>query len=273
METNVNYTIVGAFVIVLTTAIILSIIWLSSGLSTQTYTTYQVDMKEAVNGLSIDAAVQYNGVNVGTVKSIAINRKNIQFVTLLLRIKSDTPITFGTRAKLDVKALSGLASIALLDKGTDMRPLIAFKEQPYPVIQTTPSNLLRLDSALTQLSDSFRKISNSVESLLDQENLRAIKETLLNLRIVSTTLATSAPQMEIFLRNAAKSSKQLPTLIDSSANAMQVIQMQTLPVTNQAIENLNSMSRDLSALSAEIKQNPSVLIRGKTPPTLGPGER
>ena len=45
METNVNYSIVGAFVIVLTAAIVVAIIWLSAGLSFEGYTTYKIYME------------------------------------------------------------------------------------------------------------------------------------------------------------------------------------------------------------------------------------
>jgi phospholipid/cholesterol/gamma-HCH transport system substrate-binding protein len=88
METNVNYTIVGIFVISIISVIILAIIWLSSGLSTQTYTIYKVLMQESVSGLSPDSVVEYNGVNVGSVTTIQINKKNPQIVEVLLKIDS-----------------------------------------------------------------------------------------------------------------------------------------------------------------------------------------
>src|SRR5476651_2573438 len=100
METNVNYTIIGLFVITIISFIILAIIWLSAGLSTENYSIYKVYMQESVSGLSPDSVVEYNGVNVGGVKSIELNRRNPQLVELLLKIKTNTPITRGTKAKL-----------------------------------------------------------------------------------------------------------------------------------------------------------------------------
>ncbi|HLB58170.1 MAG TPA: MlaD family protein [Gammaproteobacteria bacterium] len=238
METNVNYTVVGTFVITLTALIIFGIIWLCSGLSFQTYSTYQVYMKESVSGLNIDAPVLYNGVNVGTVSDVEIDKKNPHLVSLLLKIKSDTPITEGTRAKLNVRSLSGIAYMELEDKGTNMNRLRALRGQPYPVIATTPSLFLQLDAALKQLSDSFRQVADSMSKLLDKDNLRSIK-----------------------------------TLLQSSVNVMQLLQTQTLPATNQAMNNLDALTLNLSRISAEIAQNPAVLIRGKTPVAPGPGEQ
>ncbi len=259
METNVRYTIVGAFVIVLCAAIILGIIWLSSGFALYKFDYYRVYMQEAVTGLSVDSLVEYNGVEVGTVTSIHIDHKNPNLVALLLRIKKSAPITRGTRAKLYVRALSGVATINLEDKGDDMRPLEAESDQPYPVIATSPSFFLRLDAVITQMSTSFREISASIHSLLDEENLKNIKQTLDNLRILSGGLVTDAGYLHTIIQSASKSAV--------------ILQTQTLPGANQAILNFNKMTNDLSSVSTEIKQNPAILIRGREPKPLGPGEK
>jgi phospholipid/cholesterol/gamma-HCH transport system substrate-binding protein len=272
METNVNYTIVGAFVIALTACIILSIIWLSSGLSTDRFTTYQIYMTESVSGLSLDSPVEYNGVNVGAVKSIELNQKNPQLVELLLAIKTATPITQGTSATLNVKGLTGIAYVALQDKGTNTTPLVALQGQDYPVIKTSPSFFLRLDAAVTKLTDSLHQVSTSIRTLLDQENLRSIKETLLNIRQITETLAGNSKQISSILHNTAEASKQLMPMMRSGNNAMQVFSTQTLPSANSAVADFSAIGNNLSSVSKELKQNPSVLIRGTTPRPLGPGE-
>jgi len=238
MDSHVNYTAVGAFVIGLFALAIFAVIWLSAGLSINEFSTYKVYMKESVTGLSIDAPVEYNGVNVGTVSSIKIDRQNLHQVELLLKIKSDTPITQGTRAKLNVKVITGIAYLLLEDKGTDMRSLEIQSNELYPVIPTTPSLLLQLDVAITELNTNFRQLSASVKSLLSEENLR-------------------------YLRG----------LLQSTQSAMETINAQTIPAFNQTVTSLGSLSHDLSEISAEIKQNPAVLVRGKSEPSLGPGEK
>ncbi|OGT45864.1 MAG: hypothetical protein A3E83_00610 [Gammaproteobacteria bacterium RIFCSPHIGHO2_12_FULL_41_20] len=239
METNINYAAVGIFVIALLASIIFAIIWLSSGLYTGIqYKTYAVYMKESVSGLGLDAPVEYNGVNVGNVTSIQIDHHNPRLVELLLKIENDTPVTRGTRAKLDVRALSGIAYIQLVDKGADMSPLIKFPGQPYPIINTTPSLLVRLDTALTQISNNFHQLSDSVRELLDKDNLRAFKE-----------------------------------ILRSSQETIQLLETQTIPVTNQVMSNMDTITDGFADVLAEIKQNPSLLIRGKQQIPFGPGEK
>lgn len=272
METNPNYTIVGIFVIALFSVIILTIIWLSSGLSSQSYSIYEVFMPESVSGLSIDAPVEYNGVNVGTVKSIEINRKVPRIVQLLLKIKSNTPITMGTRATLNARVLTGVAFIALKDQGTDMTPLVAVPGQPYPVIESAPSFFLQLDKALTKLNNSFHEISVSIRALLDEQNLRSIKDTLANISVITHTLAGDSAKIDQILQNTAKATLELGPLLKSSRSSIQLLQTQMLPAANQAIVNMNTLMSNLSRASKDIKDNPSVLIRGKERPSLGPGE-
>ena len=239
MEANVNYTVVGLFVITLTATFVFGIIWLSSGAYWgEEYKTYQVFMQESVSGLNIDSPVEYNGVNVGTVSQIAIDHKNPKLVQVLLSIKQSTPITLGTRAKLDARALSGIAYILLEDKGTNMTPLVAQPGQHYPVITTTPSLFVRLDTALTQMNNSFQQLSTSIRALLNKENLESVKE-----------------------------------LLKSSQSVMQQLETQTIPITYHVMENLENITQNLSGVSAEIKQNPALLIRGRAQPVLGPGEQ
>jgi phospholipid/cholesterol/gamma-HCH transport system substrate-binding protein len=259
METNISYTAAGAFVIALFAAIIVTIIWLSAGLTVEHFTRYKVYMKEAVSGLSLDAPVEYNGVNVGAVKSIKINRKNPQLVELLLDVNDGAPITQGTRAKLDIRSLTGVAYISLRDTGTNMTPLVALPGQEYPIINTTPSILVRLDTTLTQLnysfkqiSESFHQVSISVRSLMDQQNLNSIKQILVNLQVAT---------------------EQITPLLKTGKSSMQLIQTQTVPAANQAFINMDKVTDNLFDVSNQLKQNPARLIRGNAQQELGPGEK
>lgn len=265
METNVNYTAVGIFVISLVAAFVLGTLWLSAGFSIQTYSTYIVYMEESVSGLSADAAVEYNGVEVGSIKSIVIDKKNPRAVEILLSIKDGTPITQGTQATLNTRGLTGLTFLALKDDGSDLTPLHAERGQPYPIIKTAPSLFLRIDTAVQRLTNSLTKLSNAMQSLLDEENQRSIKEILINMDKVTHTLANNSAKLNAILTNTANATARLPTLF-------QTFETETLPATNQMMTNLNDVSHTISSAAEEIKQNPAVLIRGKTPQPLGPGE-
>lgn len=272
METNVHYTLVGIFVITLFAFIVFCIIWLSSGLAPGQYKTYKIYMKESVTGLNIDSAVEFNGVDVGTVKSIEIDTHDPHLVIVLLNIQNNTPITRGTRATLNTKGLTGVAYIALLDNGKDITPLALVPGQPYPIIETAPSFLWRLDTGMQKLSENLSKTATMIEALLNDKNLHSINAILVNIQQVTDTLAANTKQMNSILRNTAHASEQFYPLIQSSKNIASTINVQILPATSQALMNLNTLTKNLSELAIELKHNPAMIIRGQVPSTLGPGE-
>lgn len=273
MDTNVNYTLVGAFVIAISAAIVMAIIWLSAGFSTVPYSFYIVYSQESVSGLSIDAPVEYNGVNVGAVKSIELNDVDPHLVKVLLRIKSTTPITMSTVATLTSRGITGVAFIALKDKGADMRPLVAEHGQDYPVIPTAPSIFLRLDTALTKLTKNFETIADSIHKLLDKDNLQSIRETLSQMDKFTQTLANNSDKINRILANTTHVTAQLTPLLQYTTTSMKALSNQTLPMTYQLVSNLNDVSRTLNQVTQELKQNPAILIRGRAQGPLGPGER
>ena len=65
MEAKVNFVAVGVFVVVLSTALIAGVLWLSSGkYYRRNFDIYQTYMSESVSGLNLDAPVRYRGVDV-----------------------------------------------------------------------------------------------------------------------------------------------------------------------------------------------------------------
>lgn len=238
MESKVNYTVVGAFVIALTAAIVVATIWLSAGFSHVEYEIYAVYMDESVTGLNIDSPVKYNGVDVGLVKNIELSRQNPQRVRLLLNVKADTPITIGTTATLNVQGLTGVAYVSLQGTFKDNQPLQAKPGESYPVIKSSPSLLVRLDTTIRDLSRNLDQISTKAQAFLNTNNQHAVEQTLANLNQLSSAFIN-----------------------------------QTLPAANQALNNLNTASLNLASTIEEIKENPTILLRGQTPQPAGPGEK
>lgn len=279
METRVSYTIVGGFVLLFISAIVLAIIWLSSGFTFQQFKTYKIYMQESVSGLNIESPVEYNGVQVGNVKSIELDHQNPQLVELLLSIKDATPITVGTVATLQTRGITGITFVALKDKSENLTPLTAQRGDPYPVIKTAPSLFTRLDTALNKLTDNLHDVSVAFNKLLDDENLRSIKDTLANMRRITGTLARNDKKMNDILvnmdvtsKNMSKASKRLTPLMSTTTDAMRMLQTQTLPATYKLMVNLNHVSKSFGSLVSQLEQNPSALVRGVDRESVGPGE-
>jgi len=266
MESKVNYTLVGAFVLILTIALIIFITWLSAGLSTKRYKNFMVIMNESVAGLGVNSPVKYNGVNVGTVKKIFLTHKNPEQVRLVLQIEEHTPITEGTTATLNSQGLTGITYLALKGSDSNVNRIPLLPGEKYPIIKSTPSLFLRLDTTLRNLNNNMKQITQDINEVLGGENPILFRKILNNLSITSHHLAAQSKRLDTILINTARSTRSFPSL-------MNTLTQQTLPSTNQVLNNLSIMTDNLLELSDNLRQNPSILIRGQKPPPLGPGEQ
>ncbi len=307
MDAKVNYTVVGIFILVLSITLIYIIFWLTAGVSSKSYETYVAYMRESVSGLSVQSPVKYNGVQVGYVSSITLNPNDPTQVRLLLNIESDIPIRVDTTATLESQGLTGIAYIGLRGGSPHARILHATDSQEYPVIHTRPSLLLRLDSALRNLTGNLDSITSGIKSILDKDNTRNFKKILANLESATTVIANNSKRLnnivfnlDDILKNTKKASQEFPTLVTNANKTLskidgmakvvkhsgaafakaakkasigitQVVD-QISPQLYRALSNFTSLSQKLRAIASELQNNPSMLIRGKYPSRPGPGE-
>jgi phospholipid/cholesterol/gamma-HCH transport system substrate-binding protein len=194
MGSNVNYTLVGLFVLLFTAGILGFAYWLARHGGEQEYDYYQVFMTESVAGLSTDAAVKYHGVDVGTVAEMGLNPDNPEQVRLLLKIRRGTPVKTDTTATLSFYGVTGLAFVEL--KGTTRdAPLLKAQEGSIPVIKSAPSAITRLDDALSTLAVKSTRALDRIDRLLSDENLENV-----------ATLIKDSRDMVHGLRNVARPS-------------------------------------------------------------------
>lgn len=273
MDTKVNYTIVGLFVVTLVAATVFVIIWLSAGLTTKHYNKFLVYMQESVSGLNINSPVEYNGVEVGSVVDLKLNHRDPQIVELLLQIDTSTPITTATTATLKTRGITGITFISLKDENDTRTPLVAQRGQPYPVIRSAPSLFTRIDSMLDQVGKDLHNVAQSIDVLLSTDNQHSIKQILSNLDRVSREMSANSGRMTTIITNTSIASEKFSGLLQSGTATFNSIETQTLPATYRLLNNLDKISQNLIQFSSDLKQNPSILLRGAAPAPLGPGEK
>ena len=308
METKVNFVVVGVFVITLTTALIAGVLWLTSGkYYRKSYDTYQTYMSESVAGLNPNAPVKYRGVDVGRVRKIVLAPGNVEQVELTLDVDRGTPIKEDTVAVLQTQGLTGIAYVELTAGHRDSRPLAARPGEQFPVIPAGPSMMARLESTGTELLVNLNRATDNFNAFMDEDNRRAVRKTLAELEILTSTLAARSAAIDSSLKNtarvmenAARFTEQLPRLaqrVEQSANAfdrmadqiagagtsasstldttradLQRFTGETLPEVHELVVELRAVTATLRRISSEVERNPSVLLYGKTPSKRGPGE-
>ena len=281
METKVNFTVVGAFVLFLGAALVAGVLWLASGGAWQKkYDLYGAVEDESVAGLNLNAPVKYNGVDVGKVREISLDKANPQRVNLLFAIEHGTPVKEDTIAILRTQGLTGITYVELSGGAIASPPLRTIAPNKHPMIQTKPSLSARLENVLTSVLGKLDSTSTSVNALLSSDNQAAFKNILNNTSVASAKLepmidrigngADAVQKMGTDLSQAGVSTAKA---FDGVGADVKRFSTETLPALEHLLAELTSLSTSLRRLSEQTTRDPSGLIFGRTPVPQGPGEQ
>jgi phospholipid/cholesterol/gamma-HCH transport system substrate-binding protein len=290
------------FVVVLLIATVAGAIWYFH--SAGRYATYQIHTDDPVSGLAIDAPIEFHGVEVGKVENISL--LSPRSVGIVLSIDKNAPVSSASVATITSRGLAtrgytGYVYISLDDVGIDSRPLTTRPGELYPVIRTAPSKVITLDTSINQVNDNVQVITDLLQSLLDKKTVVSLRQSVDSLQQVAKALAGNTEKLNSIITNTERAShrfepllisaddtvSQLQTsivpqlheiltnfkpLLESSHDTVSAIQMQILPEARKTLINLDNLSTTLTGVATKIDRDPSILIRGTTPPAPGPGE-
>lgn len=211
MESKINYTAVGAFVIALGLALAGMLWWLSSAQRAQHGSTYLVFATDNVNGLKDSSDVLYRGVRVGRVASIGIDPGNPALVRIRIEIDPGVPVRADTVAQLSPQGVTGL-SVLNLAGGKASEPLLARAGEPYPVIPYAPSVFSRLEGGLSDATVTLSRIAGRLDQLLSAQNLQSLNSILRNAAAVSAGVAAHGDDIDQTLVAMRQASQELAAL-------------------------------------------------------------
>ncbi|MFZ6862737.1 MlaD family protein [Undibacterium sp. Ji67W] len=308
METKVNFIVVGLFVLLLGVFFIAVVLWLSVGLNHHvTPKLYLSVINESVAGLNVDAPVKYQGVSVGKVHSITLNRNAPQQVILIFAINPDTTIKTDTLAVLETQGLTGIAYVELSGGTPAASILLARPGYPYPQITSKPSLGTRLENVLSTAMANLDHTTTNINAMLSDENRQSIRKILIDSSSLMTSLAAQKAnisrgirQAAVTMDNTAQASLKLDPLItrasasadainamanklsDASAEAQKtaqemgegVHQVRTdiLPDLQKLMLEIADLSITLKSLAEQTQQDPGSFLRGRKALPVGPGE-
>jgi phospholipid/cholesterol/gamma-HCH transport system substrate-binding protein len=308
METRVSYAVVGAFVLVLSVAIVGGVLWIASGgVTRKNYDIYLAYFTESVSGLNRQAPVKYRGVDVGSVREIQLDPNDPQRVQLVLAIERGVPIKQDTVAVLSVQGLTGIAFLDL-EGGTRESPLLAPKEAGgYPIISTRPSLFRRLDTGVSALVGDVSQTAESINLLLDKETRVALQGAIRDLEGIAHVVAGRSKAIDAALAdgaramaNSAQASERLTRVVDQIGRSAEAVERaagqtarageavrsaagdvssglaelrsETLRDLGRLIAEARAVTASLGRVSQQLERNPSALVVGRGVTPLGPGE-
>ena len=292
MESKINYTIVGLFVVILTAALLSATFWLTKQYGQQTYDTYFVHLSESVAGLNIDAAVKYRGVDVGSVVRIGLKADNPEVVELLLKINQDIPIKTDSTAALNFYGITGLAYIEL--QGRDKEAALLKRENnTIPVIPARPSTLKRIDQSFSQLAEKSIETLENINRLLGDKNINNFALLLFESKELVKDLRVQLQGIQVLVDNGvemehkiSETSEKLSTASTGIKKMADNIEKNTTGLSqemskgmresfsslNQLLNDLGILTETLQTTIQSIKNSPGDLLFKRTQVKPGPGE-
>jgi len=178
MERNAHYAMVGVVSLVLLLGLFVFVIWLARLQFVDQYDVYDVDFAGPVRGLSAGGEVYFNGIRVGEVTQLRLDRDRPNRVVARVRVSSDAPVRVDSVASLEPLGITGVNYIQIT-AGTLSRPLLkdVTPSGKVPVIRTARGTLESLleggGTVLSRAVDSLERVNK----LLSDKNIATISAT------------------------------------------------------------------------------------------------
>ena len=308
MENKAHALAAGAFVLGLLAVLVGLVIWFTRDNTVRNI--YELSTRDAVSGLQPQAMVRYRGIAVGKVTLIDFDPKVKGNVRVRITVDERVPLTTSSFATLSYQGVTGLAFIALDDKGESNVALKPDNGDP-PRIPLKPSMLAQLQDRGEAIINQVEEVTKRANRLLNDDNQKRVADALENIAAATS----SANQLMLRLDGTVKTGvapvlQRLPDTLDSVkkaagdvsrvannfngtvtrlnapdgpvqrlgdgtkalAQAVDSFNAATLPRVNRVADDTSHAVRRLGRAADSINDNPQSLLFGNGGAAAGPGE-
>jgi phospholipid/cholesterol/gamma-HCH transport system substrate-binding protein len=210
METRANHVLIGSFALAVLVLAFLFVLWLGKLSLDREWAYYDVLFAEAVTGLTVGSAVQYNGIQVGEVRRLQLAPEDPSQVIARIRVGGDTPVKTDTTAKLTFTGLTGVAIIQL-GGGSAEAPRLEAPGDEVPRIIAEDSALAKLFASGEDVVLNVNQLMARASSLLSEDNVSKVSATLAHIESLSATLAEHGDAVGQALEDLSAAGQSLRT--------------------------------------------------------------
>jgi phospholipid/cholesterol/gamma-HCH transport system substrate-binding protein len=258
MEKNANYALVGLSTLILFIGLVIFVVWLARISFSQEYDLYDIVFDGPVRGLSQGGEVHFNGIKVGDVTKIALDRTNPSRVIARARVTSDVPIRIDSYATLEPQGITGVNYIQIT-AGTPSKPLLKVVEKQkceatglspcIPILKSQRSALSDLlEGGGTVLTRTIEALDR-VNRVLSDQNIKTFSATLSDAQAVT---AEVRERKEVI----ADAQKLIQDLDTATQHADQILQS-TQEIVNgdgkRGVKNIADAAEEAKATAASLR--------------------
>ncbi len=288
MENRAHALVAGIFVIFLSVSVALIALWFNGDNITRN--KFQVISKTSVAGLNPQAAVYYQGVNIGKVDAIYFDPENMHQILIDISIDQNVKLTQSTYAQLGYQGITGLAYLQLHDDKKREEPL---DEDAH--ISMLPSLLDEVTVSGQELLSNVNQLTKQAQLLLNDQNQAQISQILTNAEHTSNHLDRVIDQLQLgiesftgftsetrmVLTHLDQLSQEVYSImtkinqqggiIDNLSESSEVL-ADTLPKIQKMSNSITRSARSADRVLSQLEHHPQSLLFGRPSPQPGPGE-
>lgn len=274
METRAHFVVIGSVVLSAIALAFYVIIMMSQ--SKSEYDEYDIIFSERVSGLSVGAAVRFNGIQKGEVRTLSIDPNNPSIVVARVRVDRDTPVKIDTKVELEFVGFTGLAIIQFVG-GSPEAPLL--KEQSDDRVPQIAADMSGFGAFLEGSGDVMAQANR----LLSEDNIDNISGIIADVKTVTGTLAANEDDIVAIIDNLNSITTDLADVtdkLDSAATSLESFLSEDAPATMAEVDAVLKESRalvqDLRAVTDENRAAIRVFTDqglGQVAPALAEGRR
>ena len=187
METNARYVTVGVAVLAIIVAVFGFVYWLNNDLGLGARKLYRIRFEDSVSGLQVGSAVQFDGIRVGEVTSLQLDKDDPRGIIVAIAVDSATPLRSDAKVGIVFQGLMGSAAISLTG-GASSAPLL-------PVVPGEPAVLVAEPGASLDLTQAARQTLGRLDKIL-ADNTEGIKSTIDNLKDITGALSRNSGRID-----------------------------------------------------------------------------
>lgn len=257
MEKNANYALVGLSTLILFVGLIIFSIWLARVAFARDYDVYDILFQGPVRGLTQGGEVHFNGIKVGEVTDISLDRTNPSRVISRVRVNSDVPIRVDSFATLEPQGITGLNYVQI-SAGTSTRPLLkeASPEGKVPVIQSQRSALADLlEGGGTVLSRTVEALDR-VNRVLSDENILTLGAAISDAQAVTAELRERKAiiaDAQVALQNIGEAAEEARALAASTRDIVDTDGRAAMASLSEAATETEAAAADLRRMLAALE--------------------
>ena len=259
METRASYVLIGAFTLVVVLFAFLFVLWIGKLSLEREWDEYEIVFTEAVTGLTVGGAVQYNGIQVGEVRKLSLAPNDPREVIAHVRLNGGTPVKIDTKARLALLGITGVTVIQL-SGGTPGAPRLTAKAgELVPRIVADESAMQALLASGQDIAANANEVLGRVGKLLSDDNINHLASSLEHLDQVTGAIADQRADLRALITQLSAAGAQLKGTLNKldtlTVSTNNLVNHQTRQLIESANVWLDSARKATDTANAILEQN------------------